>query len=166
MLVSISLHGHAVCAYMCAWVHACNTRMSVYLIMNVCALCFTSGYKSLIIHHALICYKPVNSMDRRKCHRIHISLSRSLFLSFSHCFFVSCPVLFSFSLFIFASCLHCYQSVSSVFVFRFVPLTYSLLFSLSHFALYLFESLSMTVLHSQPERKRHDNDAETDGAVE
>lgn len=148
MLVSISLHGHAACASMCAWVHACNARVSVYLVMNVCALCFTWGYKSLIIHHALICYKPVNSMDRKNATEF---ISASLTLSFHLC--LSPSFIFLLSLYLrllsalLAVCLVCLC----------LPLCPANL---------LTSFLSLNHLHSQPERNRHGKDAETDSVVD
>lgn len=106
-----------------------------------------------------------------KCDWIH--LRRSLFPSLSFCLFVSRSVFFpSFPHFIFASCLHWYQSVSSVFVnlslslSLCIPLIYSLfLFFLSHFHLCLCSPLSVSVLHSHPQRKIDDKIKDTETEV-
>lgn len=42
-----------------------HTSICVFDYECMCVSCFAWGYKSLIIHHALICYKPINRMHRK-----------------------------------------------------------------------------------------------------
>lgn len=102
-----------------------------------------------------------------KCHWIH--LRRSLFPSLSFCLFVSHSVFFpSIPHFIFASCLHWYQSVSSVFVNLSLSLHPTNLFTFSFLSfslspLFMFTTLRFCLTQSSTEKDwRQDKNTETE----
>lgn len=151
---------------MCVWVHVCamHARLCIWLCMCVCVcvLFLTSGYKSLIIHHALICYKPVKSMHRKMPLNSSQLLSLSFALILSLCLSRSVP-LFSFHLSLTLSpppvCIdisqpHLSLSISLSLCILLIYLLF--LFVLSHFPLCLFSSLSLSALHGHPKRKIDD----------